>query len=97
MILSVYSSSSASSRSTQNIRSCRRMVEAPSISSSSAMLTSSADVFCLSSLRCILQFPYDVLAGQCPDEVGDMGLEKADPAAQDARPIANRQIGRAHV
>src|SRR5687767_5378861 len=37
----------------ENIRSCLRIVDAPSTPSSSAMVTSSAGDFCLRSLRCI--------------------------------------------
>ena len=74
-----------------NSRSCLRSVEAPSTPSSSAMLTSSAGVFFLRSLRCM-----GMSGGRAGSSIGAWGTAKprAGPRADAERPLARARRAR---
>jgi len=69
--------------------SWRRIVDAPSISYSSAISTSSAGARFLSSFKCMVVFRYSGGSRRVC-----MGLEKANPAAQNGGLVGAAEIGR---
>src|SRR5690606_30737366 len=72
----ISSPSSATSFRIANMRSWRRIVEAPSTPSSSAISTSSAGALLLSSFKCMCGFPLE-----CHVQEGKFGLGERRPGS----------------